>query len=120
MAPPRMGPTLAAQLAMSDVVFRRGAAAADRPALRMKNIVVVFARAPRLGAVKRRLAREIGARTALRFHVETMTRLMLALAADRRSPTALAITPARAPLRLPVRVRRVPQGSGDLGVRMHR
>ncbi len=86
----------------------------------MKDIVVVFARAPRLGAVKRRLAREIGARAALRFHLATLTRLTRALAADRRYRTVLAITPDRARLRLPVRVARIPQGSGDLGIRMHR
>jgi uncharacterized protein len=86
----------------------------------MKDIVVVFARAPRLGAVKRRLAREIGARAALRFHVATLTGLMRALVADRRYRTVLAITPDRARLRLPVRVTRIPQGSGHLGVRMHR
>jgi uncharacterized protein len=86
----------------------------------MKNIAVVFARAPRLGAVKRRLAREIGARAALRFHLATLTRLTRALAADRRYRTVLAITPDRARLRLPVRVTRVPQGGGHLGIRMHR
>jgi uncharacterized protein len=86
----------------------------------MKDIVVVFARAPRLGAVKRRLAREIGARAALRFHAATLTGLMRALVADRRYRTVLAITPDRARLRLPVRVTRIPQGSGHLGVRMHR
>jgi rSAM/selenodomain-associated transferase 1 len=86
----------------------------------MNDIVVVFARAPRLGAVKRRLAREIGDRAALRFHVATMTRLVRALAADRRYRTVLAITPDRAALRLPARVPRIAQGSGDLGRRMHR
>ena len=86
----------------------------------MKDIVVVFARAPRLGAVKRRLAREIGARAALRFHVATLTGLTRGLVADRRYRTVLAITPDRARLRLPVRVTRIPQGSGHLGVRMHR
>jgi hypothetical protein len=86
----------------------------------MKDIVVVFARAPRLGAVKRRLAREIGARAALRFHVATLTALTRALVADRRYRTVLAITPDCARLRLPVRVTRIPQGSGHLGVRMHR
>jgi uncharacterized protein len=86
----------------------------------MRHIVVVFARAPRLGAVKRRLAREIGARAALRFHLATLTRLTRALAADRRYRTVLAITPDRARVRLPVRVARMPQGSGHLGVRMHR
>jgi uncharacterized protein len=86
----------------------------------MKDVVVVFARAPRLGAVKRRLARDIGDRAALRFHLATMTRLLRALAADRRIRTVLAITPDRAPIRLPAGVTRIPQGSGDLGVRMHR
>ena len=40
---------------------------------------MVFARAPRLGAVKRRLAREVGDRAALRFHIATMTRLLRAM-----------------------------------------
>jgi uncharacterized protein len=86
----------------------------------MKDIAVVFARAPRLGAVKRRLAHDIGARAALRFHRVTLTRLTRALAADRRYRTVLAVTPDRASLRLPVSVARIPQGSGHLGVRMHR
>ncbi len=86
----------------------------------MKDIVVVFARAPRLGAVKRRLARDIGDRSALRFHAATMMRLVHALAANRRFRTVLAITPDRAWLRLPAGVMRLPQGSGDLGIRMHR
>ena len=86
----------------------------------MKDIVVVFARAPRLGAVKRRLAREIGARAALRFHVDTLTRLLRALTADRSFRTVLAITPDHERLRLPARVPQIPQGSGDLGIRMHR
>ena len=38
----------------------------------MKDTVFVFARAPRLGTVKRRLAREIGDRAALRFHRATL------------------------------------------------
>jgi glycosyltransferase A (GT-A) superfamily protein (DUF2064 family) len=86
----------------------------------MRDVVVVFARAPRLGAVKRRLARDIGDRGALRFHVATLTRLLRALVAERRFRTVLAITPDRARARLPVTVGRVGQGKGDLGVRMHR
>src|SRR6516225_3588732 len=69
----------------------------------MKDTVVVFARAPRLGAVKRRLARDIGDRAALHFHRSTMIRLLRALAADRRFRTVLAVTPDRARFRLPVR-----------------
>jgi rSAM/selenodomain-associated transferase 1 len=81
---------------------------------------VVFTRAPRLGAVKRRLARDIGARAALHFHLATLRALVRSLAANRRFRTVLAITPDRAALRLPVRLPRIGQGSGDLGRRMHR
>jgi len=86
----------------------------------MRDTVVVFTRAPRLGVVKRRLAHDIGDRAALRFHVATLTRLARALAADRRFRTVLAVTPDHARFRLPVRVKRLPQGSGDLGMRMQR
>jgi len=86
----------------------------------VRDTVVVFARAPRLGAVKRRLARDIGARAALRFHLQTFGRLARALAADRRFRTVLAITPDRARFRQPVRLPRIGQGRGDLGQRMHR
>ncbi len=86
----------------------------------MRDTVIVFARAPRLGAVKRRLARDIGDRAALRFHVATMTALLRDLLASRRFDVVLAVTPDRARVRLPVRVRRVDQGHGDLGVRMSR
>ncbi len=86
----------------------------------MKDTVVVFARAPRLGAVKRRLARDIGDRAALQFHVATLTRLLRMLAADRRFSTVVSVTPDRAMLRLPYRVSRIRQGRGDIGQRMHR
>jgi rSAM/selenodomain-associated transferase 1 len=79
----------------------------------------VFARAPRLGTVKRRLAAGIGARAALRFYAATLAATLRRLAADRRFRTVLAITPARArgPWRrgLPA----VGQGWGDLAARMH-
>ena len=59
----------------------------------MKDSVIVFARAPRLGTVKRRLARDIGDRAALRFYVEILTRLLWVLARDRRVRTVVAVTP---------------------------
>ncbi len=86
----------------------------------MKDTVIVFARAPRLGTVKRRLARSIGDRAALRFHVAMLTRLLRALARCRRFDVVLAVTPDRAHIRAPARVRIVPQGHGDLGRRMSR
>jgi rSAM/selenodomain-associated transferase 1 len=84
----------------------------------MRDTVIVFARAPRLGTVKRRLAKDIGDRAALRFHTATLTALLRDLKACRRFDVVLAITPDRAPVRLPVQVRLIGQGHGDLGRRM--
>lgn len=86
----------------------------------MRDVAIVFARAPRLGAVKRRLAGDVGERAALRFHRSNLERLLRALARDRRFATVLALTPDHARLRLPARVARVGQGNGDLGQRMAR
>ena len=86
----------------------------------MKDTVFVFARAPRLGQVKRRLAAGIGARAALRFHAATLRRLARGLAADRRFRTVLAVTPDRARLPGLARLPAVPQGRGDIGLRMDR
>jgi uncharacterized protein len=86
----------------------------------MRDIAVVFARVPRLGTVKRRLAKEIGDRAALRFHTQTLTRLLRSLAADPRFQTMVSATPDRAKWRLPPRARRISQGRGDLGQRMAR
>ena len=84
----------------------------------MRDTVIVFARAPRLGTVKRRLAKDIGDRAALRFHTGTLLRLLRDLLRDRRFRTVLALTPDGARDRLPIRVRRIAQGSGDIGARM--
>jgi rSAM/selenodomain-associated transferase 1 len=88
--------------------------------LSMRDTVIVFARTPRLGAVKRRLARDIGDRAALRFHTATLTALLRDLHACRRFNVVLAITPDRARFRLCMRPRCIPQGHGDLGRRMTR
>ncbi len=86
--------------------------------------LVVMARAPRLGAVKRRLARDLGDLAAWRFYQMTAGRLLRVLCADPRWRIWLALTPDRA-----ASVRRglwpatcacVPQGPGDLGARMGR
>lgn len=84
------------------------------------DTLIVFARAPRLGAVKRRLARGIGARAALDFHRAQLAALLGAVARDRRWRTILAVTPDRARVRWPRRVVVRPQGRGDLGQRMAR
>jgi len=85
-----------------------------------RGTVIVFARAPRLGTVKRRLARDVGDRAALRFYRANLARLLRALTRDRRFRTVLAATPDRVRVRWPVRAPVVAQGGGDLGRRMHR
>ena len=95
----------------------------------LQRHLVVMARAPRLGGVKRRLARDIGAVEALRFYRSHTSALLRELSRDPRWTTWLAVTPdgaARDPRGLwgfglggfegPV----VPQGGGDLGQRMFR
>ncbi len=86
----------------------------------MKDTVVVFARAPRLGTVKRRLARGIGDRAALRFHRDTLLGLLRSLTRDRRFRVVLAITPDSARDRLAMGAVRIKQGFGDIGQRMDR
>lgn len=85
---------------------------------RRAGLLVLFARAPRLGGVKRRLAREVGDLAALRFHRAMLGAMARRLGRDRRWRTVLAVTPdgARFPSSLPT----VPQGRGDLGRRMAR
>lgn len=84
--------------------------------------VILFARAPRLGAVKRRLARGIGDRAALRFYAATLAATARPIAKDRRWRTVLATTPpgARADWSrfVPRGTARVAQARGDLGARM--
>ncbi len=79
--------------------------------------LVVFARLPRLGTGKRRLAADIGAVEALRFQRETLASTIRKLGKDPRWRTWLAVTPQRGgpwPWRLPIII----QPHGDLGRRM--
>jgi hypothetical protein len=86
--------------------------------------LVVMARAPRLGAVKRRLARDLGDLAAWRFYRTTAGRLLRELSADPRWQTWLALTPDRAARAgrglWPASCALLPQGPGDLGARMAR
>jgi len=81
---------------------------------------VIFAKAPRLGQVKSRLAAGIGAVAALRFHRETTERLLRRVGTDRRWRVWLALTPRRALAHWPSSARWLDQGQGDLGRRMGR
>ena len=86
----------------------------------MKDTVILFARVPRLGTVKRRLAADIGQRAAYRFHAQSLSSRIRELARDRRWHAVLALTPDHARLTLQSSIRRINQGNGDLGVRMGR
>jgi rSAM/selenodomain-associated transferase 1 len=83
------------------------------------NRLVIFARQPRLGSGKRRLARDIGASGALNFARTMLAQTLRRLARDRRWITYIAVTPDRSrpwPGAIPV----LAQGGGNLGARMAR
>lgn len=90
----------------------------------MKRQLVIFARAPQAGRVKRRLAREIGQTAAVRFYRMILDRQIRRLANDRRWSVWLFVTPDDSlghPAWHGVQRRRVVgQGSGGLGQRMKR
>jgi rSAM/selenodomain-associated transferase 1 len=91
--------------------------------VRGRRHLVIFAKAPALGRVKRRLAADIGALTALRFQRQATAQLLRRVARDRRWRCWLALTPNRAvvgPRFWRVACRRLAQGPGDLGQRMAR
>jgi uncharacterized protein len=89
----------------------------------MRRSLVLFVRAPMLGAGKRRLARGIGDVAALRFERSMLALLLRRFGRDRRWRLRIAMTPDRARLRLPwpyARFETAGQGGGDLGMRMRR
>lgn len=91
----------------------------------MKRHLVIFARTPQFGRVKRRLARDIGAPEATRFYRATLDRQIGLMSKDRRWTVWLFVTPdtdtGHPAWRGAVPPRHVqPQGRGDLGQRMLR
>jgi rSAM/selenodomain-associated transferase 1 len=85
--------------------------------------LVLFARAPRLGVGKRRLARDVGDLAALRFERAMLARLARQLVRDRRWRCRLAVSPDNARRRRRLWPRGVAietQGRADLGGRMLR
>jgi len=85
--------------------------------------VVLFVRAPRIGAVKRRLAADIGQQAAWAFYRRNVRTVARRLARDPRWKLWLAVTPDEFdgrerfwPQGLPL----IAQGRGDLGERMRR
>jgi rSAM/selenodomain-associated transferase 1 len=84
--------------------------------------LIVMAKEPRCGAVKTRLARDIGAVAATRFYRHTLANISARLARDPRWRMLLAVSPDMAvgsPV-WPCGTTLIPQGSGDLGARMQR
>jgi rSAM/selenodomain-associated transferase 1 len=85
------------------------------------NHLVVFAREPRLGAVKTRLGRDIGMVAAGVFYRRALARVLRQLGRDARWRPWLAVTPdgsGNGPWPRPWTV--FPQGPGNLGQRMAR
>lgn len=88
--------------------------------MRPVDHLVIFAKTPRLGRVKARLAADIGAVEATALYRRTLTSLVRRLGRDRRWRTVIAITPDgdASSTATPGRTRRMGQGRGDLGRRM--
>lgn len=91
---------------------------------RARPTLIIFARLPRLGTGKRRLAAELGDLAALRFQRHRLFALWRDVGRDPRWRTILAITPDRTQGRAFRHFARRPtvvgQGRGDLGARMRR
>jgi uncharacterized protein len=83
----------------------------------LQRHLVVFARFPRMGTGKRRLARDVGEIEACRFQRRMLATTLRRVGTDRRWITWLAVTPDRS-RPWPARFRVYPQGPGDLGRRM--
>ena len=93
-----------------------------RPGRGRRNRLVIMAREPVAGAVKTRLAGDIGAVAAAWWYRHTLRRLQRRLAGDGRWQTVLAVCPDTALGRRHwcAGVEVVAQGRGDLGDRLQR
>ena len=84
--------------------------------------LVIFAKAPRMGRVKTRLARDIGTVAAWGFFRHSLAGLLRRLSDDPRWNTIVAVAPdtaVGAPV-WPANIDQAAQGQGDLGDRMQR
>jgi rSAM/selenodomain-associated transferase 1 len=85
--------------------------------------LILFAKAPMMGRVKRRLAAEVGAVEALRFYRANLNRLIRRLGGDRRWTARLVLAPdSAARTGFPGMAANAvsAQGGGDIGMRMRR
>jgi len=87
-----------------------------------RPLLVVMAKEPRMGRVKTRLGRDVGAVQATAFYRFTMGNVLRRLRCDPRFETVLAVAPDAAvgSPQWPAHIPRVGQGPGDLGARMGR
>jgi hypothetical protein len=91
--------------------------------MRRERHLVILVKAPRMGAVKTRLAAGIGEAAAWRFYRNVSARILRRLARDPRWRCRLAVTPdgcARWRRHWPPDIPRMAQGGGGLGARMAR
>lgn len=90
----------------------------------MQNTLAIMAKAPAMGRVKTRLARDVGPVEATRFYRVALARLIHRLSVDPRWQTVVAASPGVQALPdqrwLQDADAVVPQGEGDLGARMQR
>lgn len=87
-----------------------------------RPVIIVFARAPRMGSVKTRLAQDIGAMRALSFYRACLKRTLRTCATVPRSQTVVWTAPDNAVSGryFPPGLQVHPQGTGNLGRRMER
>jgi rSAM/selenodomain-associated transferase 1 len=88
-----------------------------------KGHLVVFAKKPRIGRVKSRLAADIGKVPAWSFYRQTLTKVLRRLEGQDRWHCWIAVTPDQAvysPFLATNKWRPIGQGDGDLGHRMGR
>ena len=86
-------------------------------------ILIVFIRAPYLGAIKNRLAVGIGAIAARQFYIKTTLKLIAGVSRNMPWQTILFVTPDAAAMQgrfWPPCIKQIPQGYGTLGERMER
>ncbi len=93
----------------------------------MYKQVIIFAKAPKLGTVKTRLAAGVGSVAAVAYYRQWSASVIRRISSDSRWRTHIAVSPDTEVSTntgwggvWPRQVRRIPQGGGDLGQRMSR
>ena len=92
------------------------------PQSALARTLVIMVKVPQAGRVKTRLARDIGAVSAVQFYRHTTRAVLLRLVSPREWCTVLAVAPdvERDSRAFRPDIARWPQGPGDLGARMQR